>query len=719
MEIYTDLAAGSRLLRSPVSGRPLELRPLAAGGVLVEPGRRWPVVAGIACLRETPGGERVLAALEAGDEGLAAAVLAAEALGSRVDRVRERLGRWLLRRPPGHSPAVERSRRRLAAGREGGFAGVVKQLFGRPPWPVPATAEYFLRRRADPSFAAAEALAGAMLADSTPVLDVGCGAGHLLCSLAGWDPRGRCLLVGLDELFPALLAARELLGPRGLLVWGEAGCLPLASDAFGGLASVDAVFDFPRMASAVAEMERVRASGAPVLLAHLHNRLRGHLYEGRTPLSPGEWLELLEPLEPVALLDERVVLGSLLGEGAWRLDPSRDVEALEPAADLVAVAGVERIAASAPPRPAKVGAWRLNPAYRVKDGEGAAGDALLFRGPQRYISEKEEAGGVEGFLPREVAIPAAALAALPAVELPAAVPPALVAARVVLPLPPGLGGDEPAVVGPGWPPPADPRPRRGGPLRALREARSRLRTPSLVARLRARAAAAPEGRLGILMGHQVTRRRGPDPLDLRLPLATLQRHVETLGRIGDFLDPVDAFDRLKNGNLPPGLSFTLTFDDGTADMLDILAPWLERAGLRAALFVTGPFAACCGHFYWDLQRAGGLRVDPALLAGHPCFELGHHTHAHLPLEPLGDEALARQLEPLPHVSRPWIAYPLGTPAAVGPRAVAAARAAGFEIGLTTTPGLATARHDPLRHPRMPLVDAPTSGLLRTILSSLV
>ncbi|HHN73966.1 MAG TPA: class I SAM-dependent methyltransferase, partial [Acidobacteria bacterium] len=232
MEIYTDFAAGSRLLRSPVSGRPLEWRPLAAGGVLVEPGHRWPVVAGIACLREAPGCERALAALEAGDEVLAAAVLAAGTLGSRVDRVRERLGRWLLRRPAGHSPAVGRCRRRLAAGRARGFRGVVEELFGRPPWPVPATATYFLRRRADPSFVPAEALAGALLAGRTPVVDVGCGAGHLLCSLAGWDLQGICLLVGVDELFPALLAARELLGVRGLLVWGEAGSLPLASGAF-------------------------------------------------------------------------------------------------------------------------------------------------------------------------------------------------------------------------------------------------------------------------------------------------------------------------------------------------------------------------------------------------------------------------------------------------------------------------------------------------------
>lgn len=737
------IARTASLLRCPVSGSRLEVIELPAGRALRGRLRDWPVVFGIAYFREGPETDRALAFLEEGDQAGAAAVLAAPALSSRADRIRARLEQWLLRRPAGEGPAFRRHLRHWRRLGEAGFDGLVRELFGRPPWPVPATAEYFIHRRADPSFVTAEALAGLLLSRAPTIADVGCGTGHLLASLAAWFGPER-LLIGIDPLFPALLAARELVSGEALLVCAGAGALPLAEGAVSGLASVDAFFDFENLPAAAREMRRVLAPGGVALIAHLHNRLVPHIYSGRCPLTPQEYLEVLAPLE-ARLVDERLVLARLLSGRAWSLSPVAEAGPVERAADLIAVGGAApgRIEAEGPLWPAPVGPWRVNPLYeRVDSGhggpEGSAGQTLLRRRAYRFISEEEAAGAVPGHLPEDLRLPRQVVESLPSVDPPPALGVARwapgsagassadpsvaksVLGRVLLPLAPSqCWGGEP-VKGPGYPPPAAPRPRRAGMVRALRDLRGRLRAPRLARTLRSLARQRlPRGGLALIMVHRVVLRRRPsDLLDLTIPRAVLERALGALSGCGELSDFGAAIAAFEEGRLPAGLTFALTFDDGTEGLLEGAVPLLERHGIKAAVFVSGEEAVRGGRFLWDVQGAGGRREDPVALAACRWLEVGHHGRSHRPLEALASRELSAELAPIPAADRPWLAYPFGGPEAAGPRAVAAAREFGFRVGLTTRQGLVLPGADPMLLPRIPLYDAPEDALLLRLMRSL-
>ncbi|GEM_PF-5101440 len=692
-------------LRCPCCGGEFSPVDLPAGGALACRRRRWPVVSGIVVLREGSATDRALGALGAGDEEAAAAILAGADLRSRADRVLERLAGRLLRRPPGAGRAARRVRRRLRRAARGGFPAAVRELFGRPPWPVPAFADYLLRRRSDPTFVAAEALAALVGPGEGPVLDLGCGVGHLLVSLAAL---GAGPLAGVDALFPVLLLARRHLVADALLVCADAGGpLPFADGTFARVHVVDAFFDFPSLPGAAREVRRVLAGEGTAVLSHLHNRLQPHLYAGRSPLAPGEWMDALAPLSP-RLLDEREIVKVAAGGG--ELVPGTDPDAFRASPDLSALGGrvPGTLRAEEPLLPAPAGPWRLSPEYVANESEG---EWILRRAGRPFISE-EEAGSFPGILPAEARVPRDLPEELGGPVLPDSLVP-LAAARVVLPVPPGL---DPAVGPPGAPAPPPPRPRREGPVRVLRDLRAAARAGSLARRLGEEARARlPEGGLAILAGHRVSRRREPDPLDLAMPAAALGRLVDVLSRVGPFLAPGEALEALARGSLQPGLSFLLTFDDGTVDLLRWGLPVLRGRGVPVAVFPCREEAAPWGRFRWDVLAAGGTPAPPRAF-GEAGAALGFHGAGHRRVELLGGEELGAEVAPPPWMDLPVFAYPYGAAAGVSEQVVEELRAAGYRAALTMRPGVARPGDDPYRLPRVALHDAPVDGLLRRLLS---
>ena len=692
-------------LRCPCCGGEFSPVDLPAGGALACRRRRWPVVLGILVLREGSPADRALDALGEGDEETAAAILAGADLRSRTDRVLARVAHWLFRRPLGVDRAALRVRRRLRGAAAGGFPATVRALFGRPPWPVPAFADYLLRRRSDPTFVAAETLATLVGPGTGPVLDLGCGVGHLLVSLAAL---GAGPLAGVDALFPVLLLARRHLVPDALLVCADAGSpLPFPDGTFSRVHVVDALFDFPSIPGAAREIRRVLAGDGVAVLSHLHNRRRPHLYTGRSPLAPGEWLDALTPLAP-RLLDEREVVRVAAGGG--ELVPVPGPDRLRDAPDLSALGGrvPETLPVDGPVLPAPVGPWRLSPEYAAAVEDDPV---VLRRTGAPFISE-DEAGPFDGILPPEVRGARAALEDLGNATLPEGLV-ALAAARVVLPVPPGL---DPAVGPPGTPAPPPVRPRRTGPVRLAREVRAAARSGSLVRRLREEARARlPGGGLAILAGHRVPRRRDADPLDLAVPAPVLARIVEVLRRVGPFLAPTEAFDALARGALPPGLSFVLTFDDGTLDLFRWGLPVLRERGVPAAVFPCGEAAAPWGRFHWDVVGGGGVPAPPVAFrdAG---LAVGFHGEGHRRVELLAGGDLAGEVVPPPWVDLPVFAYPYGATAGVPERVVEQLRAAGYRAALTMRPGVARPGDDPYRLPRVALHDAPADGLLGRLIA---
>jgi SAM-dependent methyltransferase len=97
-----------------------------------------------------------------------------------------------------------------------------------------------------------------------PVLEVGCGPGHVGRFVAARGPR----VVGLDVSPASLREARRLI-PAGRFVAGDMRALPLRAGAAGALLAFYALiyFDPPATAAILAELRRVVRAGGPLLLA--------------------------------------------------------------------------------------------------------------------------------------------------------------------------------------------------------------------------------------------------------------------------------------------------------------------------------------------------------------------------------------------------------------------------------------------------------------------
>ncbi|MBP7148926.1 MAG: hypothetical protein KBD01_15445 [Acidobacteria bacterium] len=223
----------------------------------------------------------------------------------------------------------------------------------------------------------------------------------------------------------------------------------------------------------------------------------------------------------------------------------------------------------------------------------------------------------------------------------------------------------------------------------------------------------PRGALAVFSGRRVLER--PDRSRGAVVAAELDRTLDALREAGTLLQFEEALAALLAGQLPPGLSFALSWDGGCEELwlhgVEVLA-WHR---LRSAVFVSGAAAAPGGRFWWDRDGACGRRAAPQLFQRRrELFVLGHGGVAHRSLEALAEEEQRQELGLLEVTTGPWLAYPFGGPGDAGERAAAAARAAGFSAAFTAQPGLALPGADPYRLPRIPLGQGRAAEVLRRL-----
>lgn len=134
------------------------------------------------------------------------------------------------------------------------YGALVSPLYDR--FIAPAIEELVLGHLGEALFAAPPA--------GAPVLDVGCGGGHLLVQLARRRPE--LGLVGLDLSASQVARARRRTGGAADLVQGSALALPFRNGAFGAVLSIVSLKHWPDPRLGLAECARVLRPGGRLLV---------------------------------------------------------------------------------------------------------------------------------------------------------------------------------------------------------------------------------------------------------------------------------------------------------------------------------------------------------------------------------------------------------------------------------------------------------------------
>jgi SAM-dependent methyltransferase len=323
-------------LRSPTTGG--ELWP---GGrdTLADGERRWPVVAGIPWLRVDRDElrERAVAALDAGDREAAAVLL----LGDADDWWDE---------PP---PPAEQIRAALAAD----SLRTAVELLG-----LGRVGEYLTYRWVDPSWLALLGITAAHPPVDRPVIDLACGAGHLLRHLM---LHGHHDLTGVDVVFSKLWLARRFVlppsAPVRLLCADLRAPWPLDSHSTANyVVCHDALYFFEDKPAFIASAQAVAGDGA-VIVAHCHNADHP-AGGGGLPLPVRSWRRLLPAADCYAEEELRTAtVEGRLPQPATE-QALQNTEAIGLVCDTAAAPGQPALLA-----PAVDAALRRNPLYR--DGQ--------------------------------------------------------------------------------------------------------------------------------------------------------------------------------------------------------------------------------------------------------------------------------------------------------------------------------------------------------------
>lgn len=431
------------LLRCPRSGQSLRLEAMERDGEGVDVGLlsseagQWPVVEGIAVL--TQQGEAVVGLVRAGRVQEALAALAFDdAPRTRSAAVARHLDGAGVPRPVAAAAARLRARGRrqdlpLVAGGDPSAVLARALLLGRPA--MPDAHAYFRYRFSLPRHLVALQVLRALPAGSGPLLDLGCGAGHMTFAATRLHPA--VPVVGVDISFAQLWAARRLVAPSADLVCADVLGLPFRTGAFSGVVSVDVLSFVRDKWSAAREAMRVVAPGGRVAVTSVKDAAQSHVYAGM-PLSAAGWAGLFEGA-PVRVLDDDVLLDCYLaGHGVPVDDGGTGPLTRTASATVSLLVGAPLPAAPAVAEPPHaIGPLAVNPLYRAEPGPA---DGVLLRRvlpPGSYASDNAR---LLEYLPETAVLPHRVAAAGARGERPAALEP-LVRSLVVLALPPGYADD--------------------------------------------------------------------------------------------------------------------------------------------------------------------------------------------------------------------------------------------------------------------------------------
>jgi SAM-dependent methyltransferase/uncharacterized protein YbaR (Trm112 family) len=303
------------VLACPLTGGPLGLVEIEAAGNdvvtgwLVGPAGEFPIVGGVPLLH--PGTEKVAARLRAGQprEAEALAFIAGTSpsrLASLIPLLRAAgLVPQLVRRLDTvvEQACLNRAQRTLEAGRSDADAAL-RLAFLQRHQPNREGYHYFRHRLGLPRHLVALGCLEAASPGVEPIIEVGCGAGHLTWQVAQrFAPRR---VIAVERTYALAWLARHHVAPAADVVCADLRHLPVPSSSCSMGVAVDVLSFVTEKASAVRELERVVTPGGGLVLTALINASARHEFAGE-PLMTSGWRGLL-PDRPIRAHDDGKLL---------------------------------------------------------------------------------------------------------------------------------------------------------------------------------------------------------------------------------------------------------------------------------------------------------------------------------------------------------------------------------------------------------------------------
>ena len=149
----------------------------------------------------------------------------------------------------------------------------------------------------------------------------------------------------------------------------------------------------------------------------------------------------------------------------------------------------------------------------------------------------------------------------------------------------------------------------------------------------------PQRGVNILLYHRVGARSA---LEVDLPAPLFRSQMQALAASGRVVTLDRALAQLSAESMPESDPVVVTFDDGTADVVDVAVPILADAGVPAFLYLSTAFVEEGRCFPADGKPASWAGLADAIGSG--VLNVGSHTHEHLLLDRLSELEAAEQLD---------------------------------------------------------------------------
>lgn len=149
----------------------------------------------------------------------------------------------------------------------------------------------------------------------------------------------------------------------------------------------------------------------------------------------------------------------------------------------------------------------------------------------------------------------------------------------------------------------------------------------------------PPGRGVVVLGYH--RVGGRTPVAVDLPTALFEDQIAYLAETERVVTLRDALTVLASTATPDEDQIVLTFDDGTADFVDLAVPILERYGVPVTLYVATDFVENGRSFPDDGFAASWAGLAESVSTG--LVAIGSHTHTHALLDRISASAVETEL----------------------------------------------------------------------------